>query len=159
MIRDETLETVWKRTATCAKAFRAAMVALGLELFSHSPADSVSAIKYPAGVTDKAFRNGLKTKHNVHVAGGQGTMEGAIFRVNHMGYSDAYDALAVVAAIEHVLHSARAQAGTGRRRDGGTEGVSRAVLNPTRPLGGLSFGCTFGAPMRYALSDWTKLVL
>ena len=103
MIRDETLETVWKRTHTCAAAFRAAMVALGLEVFSHTPADSVSAIKYPKGVTDKAFRNGLKSKHNVHVAGGQGSMEGELFRVNHMGYSDAYDALAVVAAIEHVL--------------------------------------------------------
>ena len=33
-------------------------------------------------------------------------MEGTqIFRVNHMGYSDAYDALAVVAAIEHTLRS------------------------------------------------------
>jgi aspartate aminotransferase-like enzyme len=74
MIRDETLETVWKRTATSAKAFRDGMVALGLE-----------------------------TKHNIHVAGGQGSMEGQLFRVNHMGYSDAYDALAVVAAIEHVL--------------------------------------------------------
>ena len=105
MIRDETLETVWKRTHTSAEAFRRGMVALGLELFSQTPADSVSAVKYPAGVTDKAFRNGLKTKHNVHVAGGQGTMEGSIFRVNHMGYSDAYDALAVVAAIEHVLRS------------------------------------------------------
>ena len=103
MIRDETLEMVWKRTATCARAFRDGMVALGLEVFSRMPADSVSAIKYPAGVTDKAFRNGLKAKHNVHVAGGQGSMEGEIFRVNHMGYSDAYDALAVVAAIEHVL--------------------------------------------------------
>jgi aspartate aminotransferase-like enzyme len=105
MIRDETLETVWKRTHACAQAFRDGMVALGLELFSQSPADSVSAIKYPAGITDKAFRNGLKTKHNIHVAGGQGTMEGTLFRVNHMGYSDAYDALAVVAAIEHVLKS------------------------------------------------------
>ena len=103
MVRDETLETVWKRTHTCAEAFRRGMVALGLELFSQSPADSVSAVKYPAGITDKAFRNGLKVKHNVHVAGGQGSMEGDIFRVNHMGYADAYDALAVVAAIEHVL--------------------------------------------------------
>jgi aspartate aminotransferase-like enzyme len=32
-------------------------------------------------------------------------MEGQIFRVNHMGYTDAYDALAVVAATEHVLKS------------------------------------------------------
>jgi serine---pyruvate transaminase len=30
-------------------------------------------------------------------------MEGQIFRVNHMGYTDAYDALAVVAATEHAL--------------------------------------------------------
>jgi aspartate aminotransferase-like enzyme len=86
-----------------AEAFRQGMRALGLELFSKSPADSVSAVKYPAGVADKDFRGQLKSKHNIHVAGGQGTMEGKIFRVNHMGYSDAYDALAVVAAVEHVL--------------------------------------------------------
>lgn len=30
-------------------------------------------------------------------------MEGNIFRVNHMGYTDAYDCLAVVAAVEHAL--------------------------------------------------------
>jgi len=103
MIKDETLETVWKRTHLTAEAFRQGMRALGFELFSKSPADSVTAVKYPAGVADKDFRGQLKSKHNIHVAGGQGTMEGKIFRVNHMGYSDAYDALAVVAAIEHVL--------------------------------------------------------
>lgn len=103
MIKDETLETVWKRTHFSAKAFRQGMVALGFELFSKQPADSVSAIKYPAGITDKEFRGHLKNKHNIHIAGGQGTMEGQLFRVNHMGYSDAYDALAVVAATEHAL--------------------------------------------------------
>ena len=66
----------------------------------------MTAVRYPAGVTDKDFRGQLKSKHNIHIAGGQGTMEGQIFRVNHMGYSDAYDALAVVAAIEHVLKGA-----------------------------------------------------
>jgi aspartate aminotransferase-like enzyme len=103
MIKDETLEMVWKRTATTAEAFRSGMKALGLELFSQSPANSVSAIRYPEGISDKDFRGALKSRHNIHVAGGQGTMEGKIFRVNHMGYSDAYDALAVVAAVEHVL--------------------------------------------------------
>jgi len=103
MIQQETIETVWKRTRVCAAAFRTGMTALGFELFSHQPADSVSAVKYPAGVGDKDFRGLLKTRHNIHVAGGQGSMEGNLFRVNHMGYSDAYDALAVVAAIEHVL--------------------------------------------------------
>lgn len=103
MVRDETIEGVWKRTATTAEAFRAGMQALGFELFSKSPADSVTAVRYLPGLTDKDFRGQLKSKHNIHIAGGQGTMEGQIFRVNHMGYSDAYDALAVVAAIEHVL--------------------------------------------------------
>ena|SRR6185312_5085617 len=103
MIKDETLEKVWKRTHGCAEAVRRGTKALGFELFSKQPADSVSAIRYPAGITDKDFRGKLKSVHNIHVAGGQGTMEGQIFRVNHMGYSDAYDALAVVAAIEHVL--------------------------------------------------------
>jgi aspartate aminotransferase-like enzyme len=103
MIKDETIETVWKRTRLTAEAFRRGMKALGFELFSRRPADSVTAVRYPSGVSDKDFRGQLKTRHNIHVAGGQGTMEGQIFRVNHMGYSDAYDALAVVAATEHTL--------------------------------------------------------
>ena len=103
MVKDETIETTWKRTRVTAEAFRRGMKALGFELFSKRPADSVTAVRYPAGVSDKDFRGQLKTRHNIHVAGGQGTMEGQIFRVNHMGYSDAYDALAVVAATEHAL--------------------------------------------------------
>jgi aspartate aminotransferase-like enzyme len=103
MIQEETLEMVWKRTHLIAESFRQGVRALGFELFSKYPADSVTAVKYPAGVTDKDFRNHLKNKHNIHLAGGQGTMEGKIFRVNHMGYTDAYDALAVIAAIEHAL--------------------------------------------------------
>src|SRR2546421_1422989 len=105
MIKDEGLETVWKRTHVIAEAFRAGVKALGFELFSKSPADSVTAVEYPAGISDKDFRGALKTRHNIHIAGGQGSMEGQLFRVNHMGYTDAYDALAVVAAIEHVLKS------------------------------------------------------
>ena len=105
MIEKETIEIVWKRTAASAAAFRAGMKALGFTVFSQSPADSVTAINYPEGVTDKDFRNTLKNKHNIHVAGGQGTMEGKLFRVNHMGYSDVYDVLAVVAAIELTLKS------------------------------------------------------
>lgn len=103
MIKEETLEAVWKRTSASAAAVRAGCQALGLEVFSKRPADSVSALVYPAGIVDKDFRNKLKNAHNIHIAGGQGTMEGKIFRINHMGYSDIYDALAVVAAIEHVL--------------------------------------------------------
>jgi serine---pyruvate transaminase len=103
MVQGETLEMVWKRTHTIAEAFRQGVRALGFELFSKYPADSVTAVRYLQGLTDKEFRGHLKSKHNIHIAGGQGTMEGQIFRVNHMGYTDAYDALAVVAGIEHAM--------------------------------------------------------
>src|SRR5436190_2343720 len=43
MIKDEGLETVWKRTHVIAEAFRAGVRAMGFELFSRSPADSVTA--------------------------------------------------------------------------------------------------------------------
>ena len=39
------------------------------EIFSKSPADSVTAVKYLAGLTDKDFRGHLKNKHNIHIAG------------------------------------------------------------------------------------------
>lgn len=103
MIQSETIEGVWKRSHVIAEAFRQAVKALGFELFSKYPADSVTAVKYLPGMTDKDFRNHLKNKHNIHVAGGQGSMEGKLFRVSHMGYTDVYDCLATVAAIEHAL--------------------------------------------------------
>ncbi len=103
MIKDETIEGVCKRTGTIAEAFRQAMQAIGLKLFSSMPANSVTAVYYPEGISDKDFRGTLRKTHNIHIAGGQGTMEGKIFRVNHMGYTDVYDCLAVVAAIEFTL--------------------------------------------------------
>jgi serine---pyruvate transaminase len=104
MLKTEGIETVWKRTATSAKAFRAAAQVLGLGLFSKQPSDSVSGVTYPKGVEDKVFRDHLKKTFNIHVAAGQGSMEGSQFRVNHMGYSDLFDVLAVVSAVEMTLH-------------------------------------------------------
>src|SRR5438477_10448682 len=115
MIRAETIEKVWKRTHVTAEAFREGMRAIGLEIFSRKPADSVTAGLYPEGIADKDFRGLLRSRHNIHLAGGQGSLEGRIFRVNHMGYTDAYEMLAVVAAVEHALRAMgkKVELGTG----------------------------------------------
>lgn len=102
LLREEGLENIWRRTRAHAEATRRGMTAIGFDLFSKMPADSVSAFRYPDGVDD-SIRKQLHQRHGVHVAGGQGPMTGKIFRVNHMGYTDLYDALACVAASEHVL--------------------------------------------------------
>ena len=103
MITQEGMENVWKRTAGLARATRSAATALGLKVFSSDPSDSVTGIHYPAGFDDKTFRGALRKQFNMNIAAGQGSMEGKIFRISHMGYVDAFDTLGVISALEMVL--------------------------------------------------------
>ena len=103
MIQAEGIENVWKRTSVYAAATRAAAVALGLGSFSKSPSDSVTGIFFPAGAADKEFRGTMRKVFNCNVAAGQGTMEGKIFRISHMGYVDQFDTLGVISALENTL--------------------------------------------------------
>jgi aspartate aminotransferase-like enzyme len=87
-----------------ARATRAAVTELGLELFSpHSPAASVTAVKAPAGLDSGVIVKGFRTKFGAIIANGQGTMKGRIFRIAHLGYFDFADVFAIVAALEIIL--------------------------------------------------------
>ena len=103
MIQQETIEAVWKRTSVYAAATRAAANALGLGVFSKQPSDSVTGINYPAGFTDKEFRGALRKQLNMNVAAGQGSMEGKMFRISHMGFVDQADTLGVIHGVEIIL--------------------------------------------------------
>src|SRR5690554_4266633 len=75
-----------------------------MKVFSQQPSDSVTGILYPEGVEDKKFRNEvLRDKWGSSVAGGQGMVEGKMFRVSHMGYVDPIDTIGLVAAVEYAL--------------------------------------------------------
>ena len=102
MINAIGIETVWKRSALLAKATRAAAEALGLQVFSKQPSDSVSGILFPEGVDDE-FRKKLQAKFGCSVAGGQEDLKGRIMRISHMGYTDPLDAIGLIAAIELTL--------------------------------------------------------
>jgi aspartate aminotransferase-like enzyme len=104
MIHAIGVEKVWSRTALMAKAVREAMKAHGLKVYSRRPSDSVTGIMYPEGIEDKKFRNKvLRDKWGASVAGGQGELEGKMFRVSHMGYVDPLDTIGLVAAIEYAM--------------------------------------------------------
>jgi aspartate aminotransferase-like enzyme len=104
MIHKIGAEKVWSRTAVLARAFREAMKAQGMTVFSKQPSDSVTGIMYPEGVEDKKFRNKvLRDKWGCSVAGGQDFLEGKMFRVSHMGYVDPMDTIGLVAAVEYAL--------------------------------------------------------
>jgi aspartate aminotransferase-like enzyme len=87
-----------------AQATRAAVTALGLELFvSQSPGSAVTAVKSPAGMDSKVIVKEFRNRFGSIIANGQGSMQGQIFRIAHLGYFDFPDLFAVIAELEIIL--------------------------------------------------------
>jgi aspartate aminotransferase-like enzyme len=104
ILLEEGMENVWKRIAAMAAATRAAGQAIGLQVFSKRPSDSVTAFNAPEGVKVPDIRNGLKERFGIQSAGGQEHLKGKIFRFGHMGYVDEMDTVLAIAALEQVLY-------------------------------------------------------
>ncbi|MBW2183691.1 MAG: alanine--glyoxylate aminotransferase family protein [Deltaproteobacteria bacterium] len=103
-IKEEGLENVFSRTDRMARAVRAAMKALGLQLFApDAPSNALTAVMAPDGIDGQKVVKVLREKHNITIAGGQDQAKGKIFRVAHFGYMDTYDIVTVVSAVEMVL--------------------------------------------------------
>jgi aspartate aminotransferase-like enzyme len=98
----EGLPNVFARHERLARATRAGVQALGLELFAEYPGSACTAVKAPAGIDGGAIVKGFR-KRGITIAGGQGTMKGKIFRIAHMGHVDAFDVLTALGALELVL--------------------------------------------------------
>ncbi|MBM4017938.1 MAG: alanine--glyoxylate aminotransferase family protein [Planctomycetes bacterium] len=120
MIRAEGLERIWAETHKRAEAIRAAAAALGLAVYSKAPSDSVTAVKVPDGVDGEALAKTMSKDFGVKPAGGQGKLKGKVIRFTTMGYTDAWDILAAVGALEMAL------ARLGRKVDFGA-GVAAAM--------------------------------
>jgi len=103
LILKEGIDNVLHRNAVMAEATRKAVKALGLELLSKKPANTVTAIKAPQGVDGAEWKNLLAKKYGMNVAGGQAQLKGKIIRIAHLGYIDPFDILAVISAIEMSL--------------------------------------------------------
>jgi aspartate aminotransferase-like enzyme len=104
-LKAEGLDARIARTRRLAEAARAAVDALGLDLFPirEFASNTVTAIRYPAGVDDPTFRKVLRERHRTIVAGGQAQLKGKIFRIGHMGICSFRDLEAGFAAIEATL--------------------------------------------------------
>jgi aspartate aminotransferase-like enzyme len=108
LLKAEGLEGRVARTHRLAEAARAAVDALGLELFPDRryASDTVTAVKNPSGLGDSELRKVLEREYNVLVQGGQAALTGKIFRIGHMGIADWPDLLVTFAALERILGKA-----------------------------------------------------
>ena len=104
LMRGEGMDAVLARHARLASAARAAMCALGLQLFAPDAAsDAVTAVRVPDGVDGLELVKRLREKYGITMAGGQSQLKGKIFRIAHLGYADRFDVIVAVAAVEMVL--------------------------------------------------------
>jgi aspartate aminotransferase-like enzyme len=102
-IRSEGIENLWDRHARIAAACRAGVNAMGLEVFAERPNNALTVIAVPAGVDGSGTLKKLEKGYGYKLADGQDTMKGKIWRLSHMGYTDAFDVLGALAALELVL--------------------------------------------------------
>ena len=104
MMETEGLANVFKRHDRLARATRAGVEALGLELFAKAtPSPAVTAVAAPRGLDSEKVVAAYSQSQNITIAGGQGEMKGKLFRLGHMGYAAEFDVINALAALEQVL--------------------------------------------------------
>lgn len=105
-MKAEGMDALWARHAKVAAACRAAVRALGLEVFAERPNNALTVISVPAGVDGSGTLKAMEKGYGFKLADGQDDMKGKIWRLSHMGYVDAFDVLGAIAALELTLAKA-----------------------------------------------------
>lgn len=102
----EGLAARFARHVRARDAFRAAVRAMGLQLFVEDAIASktVTAVSLPAGVDGARLRDGMLTRHGILVGGGLGQTADTMIRVGHLGHTAATEYLVpTIQAMEQEL--------------------------------------------------------
>jgi aspartate aminotransferase-like enzyme len=103
-IKERGLEQIFAHNKKLSAATKAAVKAMGMELFSKQyPSDVLTAVLAPAGVDGQKVVSKMREK-GIWIAGGQAQAKGKIFRIAHMGFIDEQDLLGTLGALEIVLN-------------------------------------------------------
>jgi len=104
IILEEGIEERFERHDLYAEALRAGLATLGFSIFTDPrfEASTLSVVRYPDGIEDKAFRSGLNA-NGVVVAGGLGPTAGQVFRMGHMGNLTSAQVRFAIDAVEKTL--------------------------------------------------------
>ena len=105
MLLAEGMERVFARHTRIAEMTRQGLRALGLELLAHKAhaSDTVTSVKLPEGVDGKELSELLRTEDSIVLAGGQGPLQGKVFRIGHLGRVTEKDIQQVLDALETAL--------------------------------------------------------
>lgn len=85
---EEGPEKVWHRHDLTARAFRAGLKAMGLELWAETEtiaSPTTTAVRVPNGVADTAIIAAAREQYGVTLSAGLGDTKGKLIRIGHMG--------------------------------------------------------------------------
>ena len=104
-VRERGLDRIFAHNRKLSAATKAAVQAMGLELYSKQyPSEVLTAVQAPANVDGQQVVAKMREK-GIWIAGGQAQAKGKIFRIAHMGYIDEQDLLGTLGALEAVLNN------------------------------------------------------
>ncbi|MGE5596536.1 MAG: pyridoxal-phosphate-dependent aminotransferase family protein [Hyphomicrobiales bacterium] len=111
LMRAEGLESIFSRHAAIGEYTRARVKSMGLKLVpvdERYASNTVTAVWWPEGVDGKAIAKQAREEFGVVLGGGQGKLEGKIFRVGHLGYVQKEDVEQALDVVEKLLEKAKA---------------------------------------------------
>ena len=127
MIKKAGIENIWARHKRCAEAIRKGCEALGLSLYSKSPANVVVALNVPEGAEAGKITKTMRDAFGMTITGGQDQIKGKIIRIAALGFVEEFDVLALVGGIEMALSRQNFPVKTGA-------GVAAAVASLTESM-------------------------
>lgn len=102
-------EAVWARHALTAKATRAGLLAMGLELWAASEqiaSPTTTAVRTPDGIDEAELRRQVRARYGVVFSSGRGETLGKLTRIGHMGpTAQPIYAVAALAALGGVFNA------------------------------------------------------
>jgi aspartate aminotransferase-like enzyme len=131
LMHDETMAGVFGRHIACAAAAQAGLEGLGFRLFAEPThrSKTVTAAWIPDGLDWKAFNGELKRRSLV-LAGGQGRLEGKVFRMGHLGSVTVQEILDAIDTIEAVSIASGRDVEPGAAVAAAERAAAEAALQP-----------------------------
>jgi len=94
MLMKEGLQNVFDRHAKIGKLCRESAKAMGLKTVvtdDKYASNTVTSIYLPTGIDYKAMSKNMRDEFKITITGGQGALDGKIFRIGHLGYVSEQD--------------------------------------------------------------------
>jgi aspartate aminotransferase-like enzyme len=133
LIWDEEIDNVWARHDLLARATRAGVRGMGLELFGDPDerATVVTAAALPDGIDGGLVPKLLRDRYGITCNGGQDHLKGRILRIAHCGYFGAFDIITTLAGLELTLRDLGADVELGS----GPGAAQQVLLDAGVPVG------------------------